>query len=317
MNENEQTISGENQPFNLVTILGPTASGKTRLGVKVASELGTEIISADSRQVYKGMDLGTGKDLSSYFVDGKRVPCHLIDLIEPDADFSVYDFQTHFFQVFREMSGRGLLPLLVGGTGLYLDCALRNYRMNPVPENPLLRQELDKLDLAQLTERLLSLTPRLHNKTDIENEQRAKRAIEILEYEKQNGPLKRIDRPSIHSLTFGISVGRQELLKRIRRRLAERMNEGMLQEAQKLREAGVSWERLDYFGLEYRYLAKHLRGELEYRPMLDELAHRIGQFAKRQETWFRKMEREGVSIIWIGENDDEIILKFLRKERLL
>ncbi|BCR03341.1 tRNA dimethylallyltransferase 2 [Desulfuromonas versatilis] len=281
-------------PFNLLVILGPTASGKTRLGVEAAGALGGEIISADSRQVYRGMDLGTGKDLAEY----GEVPHHLIDIVDPGYEFNVFEFQRRFFEVFAELRGRGRLPVLVGGTGLYLDAVLRGYRLVEVPENPALRAELAGLSDAALRERLRALRPELHNTTDLKDRPRLVRATEIAEGEAAAAaslpPL-----PELRPQVFGLSWPREILRRRITARLKERLEQGMIEEVQGLHAAGVAWETLEFYGLEYRFIAQHLKGELNRNDMIQKLGSAIHQFAKRQETWFRRMERQGTAIHWL------------------
>ncbi len=281
-------------PFNLLVILGPTASGKTRLGVQAARVLEGEVISADSRQVYRGMDLGSGKDLAEY----GEVPYHLIDIADPGEEFSVFRFQRSFFEVFADIARRGRLPLLVGGTGLYLDAALRGYRMVEIPANPSLRSELEPLPMEVLVERLRRSRIQLHNLTDVTDRNRLIRAIEIAEgspvADSQLPPA-----PVLRPLVFGLRWERKELRRRIAVRLRERLDQGLLEEVAGLHRAGYSWERLEYFGLEYRYVAWHLQGRINRNDLVQKLASAIGDLAKRQETWFRRMERQGVDIHWL------------------
>ena len=280
--------------FNLLVVLGPTASGKTRLGVGLARALDGEIISADSRQVFRGMDLGTGKDLAEY----GEVPHHLIDILDAGEEFSVFGFQRLFFEAFGDIRGRGRLPILVGGTGLYLDAVLRGYRMVEVPENPALRAELASLSDAQLAARLKGLRPQQHNTTDLAERERLVRAIEIALGEDE-AAAKLPPLPALKPLIFGLSWERGELRRRITARLKERLAGGMIEEVAALHAAGVPWERLEYYGLEYRFIAQHLQGRLNKNDMTQKLAGAIHDFAKRQETWFRRMERQGVKIHWL------------------
>ncbi len=281
-------------PVDLLVILGPTASGKTRLAVAAARRVGGEIVSADSRQVFRGMDLGTGKDLAEY----GEVPHHLIDILEPGEEFSLFAFQQRCYAAIAGIRGRGRLPILCGGTGLYLDAVLRRYRLVEVPENPPLRAELALLDDDALRERLRALRPEQHNSTDLLDRSRLVRAIEIAEGE-PDAP-EPPPPPELHPLVFGLRWERAELRRRIAARLEERLAQGMVQEVRRLHEErGISWERLDYYGLEYRYLARHLRGELSEEELVRQLAAAIGDFAKRQETFFRRMERQGVAIRWL------------------
>ena len=290
---------------NLLVIAGPTASGKTRLGVQSARELGGEIISADSRQVYRGMDLGTGKDLAEY----EEVPYHLIDIVDPGYEFSVFEFQRRFFEAFSDIRERGRLPLLVGGTGLYLDAVLKGYRLVEVPENPELRRELAGLDQDELVACLCGLRPGLHNTTDLTDRERLVRAIEIADGEAAAGadlpPL-----PSLRPLVFGIRWERQTLRRRITARLKERLDQGLIEEVARLHEEGAPWETLEFYGLEYRFVAQHLQGKLNRNDMFQKLNSAIHDFAKRQETWFRRMERQGTEIRWVdgaGEPLEEIL----------
>ena len=288
-------------PYNLLTILGPTASGKTRLAVALAQKLSGEIISADSRQVFRRMDIGTGKDLHEY----GDVPYHLIDLLEPGQECSVFTFQRLFLQAFKEVTARGQLPVLCGGTGLYLDAALRGYRMVEVPENQQLRAELvDKSD-AELVEMLLKLVPDQHNRTDQTDRTRTIRAIEIASYQ-PDGQEEQEPFPAISPLVLGIRWERSELRRRITQRLRQRLEAGMLDEIQQLHADGVGWERLDYYGLEYRYGGMFLRGELNRNDLFQKLNAAIHDFAKRQETWFRRMEKNGVVIHWLDGAGDPI-----------
>jgi tRNA dimethylallyltransferase len=278
--------------YNLLVILGPTASGKTRLAVAAARSFNGEIISADSRQVFRGMDIGTGKDLAEY----GDIPHHLIDIVEAGGEFSVFDFQEHFCAAFEAIHSRGRLPVLVGGTGLYLDAALRGYRLVKVPENPVLRAELAGLSLLELQQRLLELRPDQHNTTDLADRTRLERAIEIAEGEEAAQP---IPLPAIKPLVFGVHWERPVLRRRITERLKQRLAEGLIEEAAALHRTGIAYETLEYYGLEYRFAAQHLRGQLNRNDMFQKLNSAIHQFAKRQETWFRRMERQGVDIHWL------------------
>ncbi|WP_305042725.1 tRNA (adenosine(37)-N6)-dimethylallyltransferase MiaA [Geoalkalibacter sp.] len=298
---------------NLLVVLGPTASGKTPLGVELARRFGGEIISADSRQVFRGMDLGSGKDLAEY----GAVPHHLIDIRDAGGEFSVFDFQRAFLAAYADIRARGRLPVLVGGTGLYLDAVLRGYRLVEVPENPALRRELAALDVSALRARLQRLRPAQHNTTDVLERERLVRAIEIAEGEAAAAaalpPL-----PKIRPLVFGLRWDRARLRERIARRLRERLAQGMVDEVARLHAAGIPWERLEYYGLEYRFIARHLQGELGPEEMAQQLTTAIGQFAKRQETFFRRMERQGVEIHWVegGGEALEEVLRVTRRMRI-
>ena len=282
---------------DLIAILGPTASGKTTLAAALAAELDTEIISADSRQVYRRMDLGTGKDLADYVVDGRQVPYHLIDIAEPGTKYNLFEYQRDFRQAYDDIRARGRLPIVCGGTGLYLEAVLRGYRLLPVPENPALRAALAGKTLDELTE-LLKTYKTLHNTTDVDTPKRAIRAIEIEEYYRQ-APVEERPFPQLHSLIVGISIGRDERRSRISQRLRQRLDEGMVDEVRRLLDEGIAPEDLTYYGLEYKFLTLYATGRLAYDEMVRGLETAIHQFAKRQMTWFRGMERRGFTIHWI------------------
>lgn len=287
---------------NLIVVLGATATGKTKMAVRLAHELKGEIISADSRQVYKGLDIGTGKDLKDYVIDGHEIPYHLVDIISPEEEFNLFAFQTGFYQIYTDLIQRGVLPLLVGGTGLYLESIILNYNLPKAPPDPLLRNELQTNSISELQKHLLTLKIKLHNKTDIENKERLIRAIEIERARlRQTGEIP--ERPPVDAAVFGIRWERSLLRQRITARLRERLEEGMIEEVESLHNSGVSWERLDSLGLEYRYVSSYLQGRLSYEEMFDKLNTSIHQYAKRQETWFRRMERNGIIINWIDGND--------------
>lgn len=284
--------------YNLVTILGPTATGKTGVAVHLAVKLNGEVISADSRQIYRGMDLGTGKDYADYFVYGIEVPSHLIDIEDAGVHYNVYRFHTDFIRVFNEIKSRGKFPVLCGGSGLYIEAVLKNYRLIEVPPNKELRRELEGKSLAELTEILTSLRHILHNDTDVETDRRAIRAIEIEKYYAEN-PQMESEMPVINSLNIGIDFDRELRRQRITKRLKQRLDEGMIDEVQKLLDSGLTPEQLIYYGLEYKYLTLHLTGQLTYTEMFRQLEIAIHQFAKRQMTWFRGMEKRGTRIHWI------------------
>ena len=278
--------------YNLLVVLGPTASGKTNLAVQLARTLGGEIISADSRQVYRGMDIGTGKDLAEY----GNTPYHLIDILEPGADFNVFEFQRRFAVVFEDIRERGKLPVLAGGTGMYLDSVLAGYRMADVPENQSLRAELEGRSMGYLAARLMEANPRMHNTTDLLDRNRLVRAIEIAEFEAAD-TMPAL--PEIRPVIFGIRWDRGLLRQRITKRLKERLENGMIEEVARLHGNGVPFETLDYYGLEYRFIARYLKGDLNWNDMFQKLNSAIHDFAKRQETWFRRMERNGIGINWL------------------
>lgn len=283
--------------YDLVTILGPTASGKTPLAVALAYRLNAEIISGDSRQVYRRMDLGTGKDLADYVVDGKRIPYHLIDIVEPGYKYNVFEFQRDFLQAYDDIRQRGVLPILCGGTGMYIESVLKGYKLLPVPENPELRASLADKSLDELTT-ILAGYKKLHNSTDVDTVKRAIRAIEIEEYYRQQ-PVSAREFPAINSLVIGVDIDRDLRRAKITCRLKQRLDEGMVDEVRALLDAGIPAEDLIYYGLEYKYLTLYAVGQLTYDEMFHQLEIAIHQFAKRQMTWFRGMERRGFNIHWI------------------
>ena len=283
--------------YDLITILGPTASGKTSLAAALADRLGTEIISGDSRQVYRRMDLGTGKDLVDYVVQGREVPYHLIDIVEPGYKYNVFEYQRDFLKAYEDITAKGKLPVLCGGTGMYIESVLKGYRLLPVPENPELRASLEGKTLEELT-RILSGYKKLHNSTDVDTAKRAIRAIEIEEYYKQQPPEYR-EFPSLESLIIGVDIDRELRREKITRRLKQRLDEGMVDEVRGLLAEGIPAENLIYYGLEYRFLTQYAIGELTYEEMFHQLETAIHQFAKRQMTWFRGMERRGFTIYWL------------------
>ena len=297
--------------YDLITILGPTASGKTSLAATLAARLKTEIISGDSRQVYRRMDLGTGKDLSDYVVDGYKVPYHLIDIVEPGYKYNVFEYQRDFLVAYEDIKARGLLPILCGGTGMYLESILKGYRLLPVPENKELKERLASKSLEELTD-ILSRYKKLHNSTDVDTVKRAIRAIEIEEYYLTQDVNAR-SFPEIHSLIIGVDIDRNLRRQKITNRLKKRLQEGMVDEVKALLEEGINPDDLIYYGLEYKYLTLYAVGKLSYDDMFSQLEIAIHQFAKRQMTWFRGMERRGFQIHWIdaeaplNENVERII----------
>lgn len=283
--------------YDLITILGPTASGKTPLAAQLAAQLDTEIISGDSRQVYREMDLGTGKDLEDYVVNGQQIPYHLIDIAEPGYKYNVFEFQRDFLKAYENVTSRGKLPIFCGGTGMYLESVLKGYRLIPVPENKQLRDELADKTLPELTE-MLGHYKKLHNSTDVDTVKRAIRAIEIEEYYlRENVDARPF--PKLNSLIVGVDIDREHRREKISRRLRQRLDNGMVDEVRKLLEKGIPAEDLVYYGLEYKYLTLFVTGELTYDEMVAQLEIAIHQFAKRQMTWFRGMERRGFEIHWI------------------
>ena len=291
-------MSVAKEKYNLITILGPTATGKTGLAAHLAAAINGEVISGDSRQVYRGMDIGTGKDYIDYVVNGVKVPSHLVDIEDAGKHYNVYRFQTDFGTIYEDIQLRGKFPVLCGGSGLYLEAVLKNYRLIHVPPNRQLREELKGKSLDELTDILKKLKPGLHNKTDIETDRRAIRAIEIELYYRENPHAEAVV-SGINSLNIGVKVDREVRRRRISRRLQQRLDEGMVEEVQRLLDAGLTPEQLIYYGLEYKYLTLYLTGSLSYREMYNKLEIAIHQFAKRQMTWFRGMEKRGTKIHWI------------------
>ncbi|MEI6556465.1 MAG: tRNA (adenosine(37)-N6)-dimethylallyltransferase MiaA [Paludibacter sp.] len=283
---------------DLITILGPTASGKTTLACAIAHKLGTEIISADSRQVYRGMDIGTGKDLADYSVDGQPVPYHLIDSCDAGEKYNVFEFQHDFHKAFSEIQDKGKLPILCGGTGMYIESVLRGYKLPKVPENTALRQQLEGKTIEELSD-ILSQHISQHNKSDLDSAKRTIRAIEIAEYSLHNEPEFNEFQP-LNSLIIGLDIDREIRRERITKRLKERLNQGMIQEVKLLLDKAIPAEDLIYYGLEYKFVTQYLIGELTYNEMFTQLETAIHQFAKRQMTWFRGMERRGFTIHWIS-----------------
>lgn len=286
---------------DFITILGPTASGKTGVAVKLAAEIDAEIISADSRQVYRRMDLGTGKDLEDYCINGKNIPYHLIDIAEPGTKYNVYEYQKDFLQAYNDIRSRGKKVIVCGGTGLYLESVLRSYRLSPVPQNPELRENLSGKSLEELTH-ILSQYKTLHNTTDVDSAQRAIRAIEIAEYYKHT-PIDDRPFPTLNSYVIGIDVDRETRRQRISARLKQRLDNGMVDEVKRLLAEGIPADDLIYYGLEYKFLTLYAIGEMSYEEMFRQLEIAIHQFAKRQMTWFRGMERRGIDIHWMKPED--------------
>ena len=287
--------------YDLITILGPTASGKTTLAAHLAARMGNaEIISADSRQIYRGMDIGTGKDVEDYTVDGQVIPYHLIDIADAGEKYNVFQYQQKFWEEYHDILNRGQKVILCGGTGLYIESVLRSYKMVPVPEDPVLREQLGHYSLEELTE-ILKRYKTLHNTTDVDTPKRAIRAIEIQEYYQQNHIGER-DFPNVRSLTIGVKIDRELRRQKITDRLYKRLEEGMVEEVRGLLER-MAPEDLIYYGLEYKYLTLYCTGKMSYDEMVKQLEIAIHQFAKRQMTWFRGMERRGVTIHWINAED--------------
>ena len=287
----------------MITILGPTASGKTPVAAHLAAEIGGEIISADSRQVYRRMDIGTGKDIGDYTVDGRQIPFHLIDICEPGTKYNLFEYQQDFFDAYEKIKSRGAVPILCGGTGLYIEAVLKGYRLSPVPQNPQLREELEGKSLEELTRMLSELKQKtgsnMHNTTDVDSCQRAIRAIEIESYNLHH-PMPKRELPPVDSLIIGIDIDRELRREKITRRLKARLEEGMVEEVKALLDEGIPAGDLIYYGLEYKFITEYLTHQLSYDEMYERLEIAIHQFAKRQMTWFRGMERRGFTIHWVG-----------------
>lgn len=307
--------------MKMITILGPTASGKTDIAAHLAYELGAEIISADSRQVYRGMDIGTGKDLEDYIVNGTPVPYHLIDICDAGAKYNLFQYQEDFLKAYDDITSRGVQPILCGGTGLYIESVLKGYHLSPVPQNPELRASLEGKSLEELTVMLKELKAKagsnMHNKTDVDSCQRAIRAIEIESYNLEN-PIPVRDFPAIDSIIIGVNIDRDERRRKITNRLRKRLDDGMVDEIKQLLASGIPAEDLIYYGLEYKYITEYVIGKTSYDDMFRGLEIAIHQFAKRQMTWFRGMERRGIKINWIDyflSTDEKVSeIKSLLKE---
>ena len=299
----------------MITILGPTASGKTSLAAALAAQIdtldasiwggstkGAEIISADSRQVYRGMDIGTGKDLEDYTVGGKLIPYHLIDICDAGTKYNLFQYQQDFYDAYQDITQRGVLPILCGGTGLYIESVLKGYHLSPVPQNPALRSSLESKTLEELTDMLVDLKAKngsnMHNRTDVDTAQRAIRAIEIETYNLEH-PMPERELPAVDSLVIGVSIDRDARRDKITRRLKQRLENGMVEEIKGLLDRGIPAENLLYYGLEYKFITEYVIGKTSYEEMLRGLEIAIHQFAKRQMTWFRGMERRGFTIHWI------------------
>ena len=302
-----------NEKYDLVSVVGPTACGKTSLAVELALAIpGAEIISADSRQVYRGMDIGTGKDIAEYTRDGVTVPSHLLDIVDAGEKYNLFEFQRDFLASYEAIRNRGAYPIMCGGSGLYVESVLKGYRLLPVPENPSLRAALEEKSLEELTA-LLATYKQLHNNTDTDNKKRAIRAIEIEEYYR-TCPVEERYFPQINALTVGVMVDREVRRERISRRLRERLNNGMVEEVKGLLDCGLEPEQLIYYGLEYKYLTLYLTGAMGYEDMVNGLEIAIHQFAKRQMTWFRGMEKRGVEIHWLdGSKPADVLVEQIKK----
>lgn len=281
----------------MLAVVGPTACGKTALAVDLAISLSGEVISADSRQVYRGMDIGTGKDLAEYSRGDVSVPVHLVDIVNAGEKYNIFEFQRDFLDAYNEVKARGALPVMCGGSGMYVESVLRGYRLIPVPENAALRARLEEKSLDELTA-ILAGYKTLHNNTDTDTKKRAIRAIEIEEYYAAC-PVEGCSFPAIHTLVVGVDVDREVRRQRITTRLLQRLREGLVEEVEHLLATGVTAEQLIYYGLEYKYVTMYVTGKMDFDDMVHALEIAIHQFAKRQMTWFRGMERRGTKIHWI------------------
>jgi len=290
--------------YDLIVITGSTATGKTRLAAELADKMQAEVISADSRQVYKGMDIGTGKDLNEYTVDGRIIPLHMVDMVEPEHEYNVFEYQEDFLKAFEHIRKRNKQAIMCGGTGMYIEAALAKYRLLKVPINNPLRKQLDDLTIEELVSKLSTLK-KLHNTTDITERKRLIRAIEIEEYNSTQIN-QTFSYPKFTYIIFGVTSPREIIRQRITNRLIARLKEGMVNEVEQLLKKGIKPEQLIFYGLEYKYVSQYVIGELDYDQMFDRLNTAIHQFSKRQMTWFRRMERNGFKINWI---DGEITNK--------
>jgi tRNA dimethylallyltransferase len=298
--------------YELITILGPTAVGKTGLAAKLAYRFNGEIISADSRQVYKGMDIGTGKDLTDYTVNDVKIPYHLIDILKPTEEFNLFRFKKEFDAAFNNIKKSNHIPFLVGGTGLYLSAILKGYNLVDVDFSGERYDLLMNLREDELIDILQKTSPELHNTTDLKIKKRIVKAILVAEVEKDKSKI--ISPEAVNSLVIGVSKSRDEIKKSITARLRKRLDEGMIEEVRNLREAGVSKEKLEFFGLEYKFISRYINNELNYNDMFQKLNSAIHSFAKRQMTWFRKMEREGININWINGPDEKAAAEIIESE---
>ncbi len=280
----------------LIVILGPTAVGKTNLAAHFAYENNGEVISADSRQVYKGMNIGTGKDLSDYIFVDKKIPYHLIDILNAGERYDLFHFQQDFYKAYQDIQQRGKLPILCGGTPLYVETALAKKQLQFVPQNKKLRESTAKLTQNELNALLRKLKPKLHNTTDLIERERTIRALEIAQYEQKHPKANSIVKANI---IFGIYMERQALRQRIKERMIQRFKDGMIEEVEDLMKEGLTYDELQYYGLEYRFIAQHIKGELNKKEIMEKLLQAIRRFAKKQMTWYRRMERKGFKIHWI------------------
>ncbi len=295
-------MKNEEQKINLIVVTGPTATGKTAFAANLAHQLNGEIIGADSRQVYRGMDLATGKDINDYIVEGNPVPYHLVDIVDPGYEYNVFEFQNDFLKVYNDISSRGKMPVLCGGTGMYIESVLKGYKLIQVPDNEILRKKLNNKTDSELVELLRSFKE-VHNVTDIEDRKRLVRAIEIQTYYKEHPEIDTFF-PKFNYVIFALNFGRQIIRARITERLKIRLDQGMENEVKELLDKGLTPDQLKFYGLEYKFLTQYVIGEISYDEMFKMLNTAIHQFAKRQMTWFRRMEKNGYKIHWIDGNLD-------------
>ena len=300
--------------YNCVVVLGPTAVGKTSIGVAIADKFNGEIISADSRQTYRHLDIGSGKDLEDYVVGGRAIPYHLIDIIDLPDEYTVYNYQQDFYRAFKDITSRGKLPVITGGTGMYLDAVIRDYQLVILPENKELHEKLMVTPIEELAARLLKEQPNLHVMSDLKEKKRVVKALEIIEAKRNGEVSTSIERPQINPLIIGTTLPRPQLWENISSRLRQRIDNGMIEEVQQIQDSGIEWVRLEKLGLEYRYCALFLQGKIEsIDDLFNQLFIAIRQFAKRQETWFRMMEKKGVKINWLAPYSKECRIKEAEK----
>jgi tRNA dimethylallyltransferase len=294
--------------YNIITILGPTAVGKTQLAAQIAYEINGEIISADSRQVYKKLNIGTGKDYNDYLVNSIKIPYHLIDIVDLSVEYTLFDFYKSFYEVFLFINAKNKIPILCGGSGLYLSSVIQNYELKEIENNEILKQNLQSKSFEELKELYFTIIKKPHNTTDLTSKNRIIKAIII---EKSNKTIER--RTLINSLNIGVNPGRETVRNKIKQRLITRINEGMIDEVEKLIQEEIEPQRLIKLGLEYKFITEYLLGKYSRNEMIEKLYYAICAFAKRQMTWFRKMEREGVKIFWLEKPDKDLSLEIIRK----
>ena len=284
----------------MVIILGPTATGKTSLSVKLAYDFDGEIISADSRQIYKGMDIGTGKDLDDYIIHNQQINYHLIDILNPNTNYSVYQFKKDYEQVYKNIINNNKKPFLCGGTGLYIESVLLDYQIMTAPPNFNLREKLETYSLLQLIQELKKINSSVFDPKYHTSKRRVIRSIEILLYDNSNLINMNMKKKSTNkTLVIGVQIDRKRNLELIKKRLIFRLKNGMVEEVEHLLKTGLSSKRLHYFGLEYKFIGQYLSQELSYDEMVEQLNVAINRFSKRQMTFFRRMEKRGIKINWL------------------